>query len=102
MKRIRFLMLKNYKIRHKLLLTYPILIIISISLVSASSIYISRNQMAERTMAYAQTINNHTSNTIDAQLKRLDQDTIQFFHTGEVVRFLSGEDREYYQLNTKY
>ncbi|MCQ6561349.1 cache domain-containing sensor histidine kinase [Paenibacillus mendelii] len=54
--------------------------------------------MLERTLSYAQTINRHTSDTIDVQLKRLDQDTIQFFHNREVVRFLSGKDSEYNRL----
>ncbi|WP_313639098.1 sensor histidine kinase [Paenibacillus sp.] len=100
--KLQFLSLKNYKIKHKLLLTYPILIIVSISLVSAFSIYISREQMKDKTIAYAQTINSQISNTIDVQLKRLDQDSIQFLHNGQVVRFLAGEESDYYQLTSIY
>jgi two-component system, sensor histidine kinase YesM len=102
MMKLPFFSLKNYKIRHKLLLTYPILIIVSICLVSVSSIYISREQMKDKTMAYAQTINSRISNTIDVQLKRVDQDSIQFLHNDNVVRFLAGEENDYYQLTSIY
>lgn len=79
--------LKNYKIEHKLLLTYPLLILISIIVVSTFTIYFSMQHLEERATTYAETILKQISHNIDNELSRIDKDTYVFFHNYDVKDF---------------
>lgn len=81
--------LKNYKIKQKLLLTYPPLIALSILVVSAFAIMLSIELFREKAITYSQNILRQISYNIDTQLSRIDQDTVIFYQNHDVTEFFS-------------
>jgi two-component system, sensor histidine kinase YesM len=94
--------LQNYRIEQKLLLTYPILIILSILVVSVFAILFSREIFKERTILYSQEIIRQITHNIDTQLKRIDQDSYIFIQDEDIRSFLvskwDADSAEYYRL----
>lgn len=79
--------LKNYTIEKKLLLTYPVLIIISITVVSTFAIYFSMNLFREKSKDNFINVLKQISYNMDTQLKQQDLDTYLFIQDLEVKRF---------------
>jgi len=94
--------LKNHKIERKLLLTYPLLIIISITVVSVFAIYFSMFLFREKSKDNFQNILKQISFNMDTQLKQQDLDTYLFIQDLEVKRFFNSgglpDSPESYQL----
>jgi two-component system sensor histidine kinase YesM len=91
-KRFRWLHLKNYKIEHKLLLTYPMLILISILVVSTFAVYFSKQHLKQRSITYAESVLQQISFNIDSQLERIDKDSYLFFYNSDVNAFFNFRD----------
>jgi two-component system sensor histidine kinase YesM len=100
-----WLKLENYKISHKLLLTYPPLIALSILVVSMFAIVLSIELFREKSITYSENMLKQISYNIDTQLSRIDQDTVIFYQNRDVTDFFaSGLDpnsSEYFQTLRK-
>lgn len=85
----RWFQLKNYKIENKLLLTYPLLIIVSITVVSTFAIYFSMYLFQGKSKDNFQNVLKQISYNMDMQLKQQDLDTYLFIQDLEVKRFFN-------------
>ncbi|WP_262683095.1 sensor histidine kinase [Paenibacillus baimaensis] len=88
----RWFQLKNHKIEMKLLLTYPLLIIVSITVVSVFAIYFSMFLFREKSQDNFQNILKQISYNMDTQLKQQDLDTYLFIQDLKVKRFFDSSN----------
>lgn len=100
----KWILLKNYTIEKKLLFTYPILIVLSILVVSLFAIIISMQLFKEKSITYSNHILEKISQTIDTQLMRIDRDTYLIIQDKDIRAFFLSEvdanTSEYYRLQT--
>jgi len=96
--------LKNHTIERKLLLTYPLLIIVSITVVSVFAVYFSMYLFREKSKDNFQNVLKQISYNMDTQLKQQDLDTYLFIQDPEVKRFFNSgglsDSPESFQLKT--
>jgi hypothetical protein len=88
----RWFQLKNHKIEMKLLLTYPLLIIVSITVVSVFAIYFSMFLFREKSQDNFQNVLKQISYNMDTQLKQQDLDTYLFIQDLKVKRFFDSSN----------
>ncbi|TVX99391.1 sensor histidine kinase [Paenibacillus cremeus] len=97
--------LKNYKIEHKLVLTYPPLIALSILVVSTFCIMLSIDLFREKSISYSENILKQISFNIDTQLSRIDQDTMIFYQNHDVTDYFASKmdssSSDYFQFLRK-
>lgn len=101
----KWLHLKYYKIEQKLLMTYPVLILISILVISFFAVHFSKQLHKERSVTYANSIIKQISRNIDTQLSRVDQDSYIFYHNADVNSFYTestvADEQEYNRLRKR-